>query len=90
MTPTRVKWYAPLDRLFGPEQEFDLAEPVTVAVFLTRLGETHPDLVQYLRFGPKDTRPRGLMVLRGATTLTLADLIEPGDKVDILVGIQGG
>ena len=90
MTPTRVKWYAPLDRLFGPEEEFDLAGPVTVAAFLTLLGETRPGLEQYLRFGPKDTLPRGLMILRGATTLKLTDLIEPGDKVDILVGIQGG
>ncbi len=90
MPPTRVKWFAPLDRLFGPEQEFDLAEAVTVAAFLTRLGETHPGLGRYLRFALEDTRPRGLMILRGATTLTLADLIEPGDKIDILVGIQGG
>lgn len=54
------------------------------------MQEQQPGLGQYLRFAPEDTRARGLMILRGDKTLNLTDRIEPGDRVDILVGVQGG
>ncbi len=90
MSAIRIKWFAPLDGIFGPRTEIELDQAITVAELLQRVSAGEPRLEPYLRFGPQDTRPKGLAVLRGATTLTLNDRIEPGDALDILVGIQGG
>lgn len=90
MVSARVKWFSPLDDIFGKYSEVEMDRAVTVAEFLDDIRRREPRLDRYIRFAPGDTRPSGLMVLRGAKTLTLADRIEPGDKVDILVGIQGG
>ena len=90
MITSHVKWYAPLDKIFGPVSEVEMDRAVTVAEFLSDLRRREPRLDPYIRFKPEDTLPSGLMILRGDKTLKLADRIEPGDKVDILVGIQGG
>jgi len=90
LSALRVKWFAPLDRLFGPESEIDLDGSISVAEFLTRMCAEEPGLERHVHFNPEDTRPRGIVVLRGPTTLTLADAVGPGDRIDVLVGIQGG
>ena len=90
MTASRLKWYPPLDRLFGPVSEIELDRAISVRELLTRMQERQPGLGRYLRFAPEDTHARGLMILRGDKTLNLTDRIEPGDRVDILVGVQGG
>ncbi len=90
MTMSRIKWYPPLDRFFGGFSEVALEAPTVVADLLIRLREEEPRLAPFARFGPDDRLAWGLLVLRGDETLTLADRIEPGDELEILVMVEGG
>ena len=90
MTTSRIKWYPPLDRFFGRFSEVALEEPIVVGDLLVRFREEEPRLAPYARFGPDDRQAWGLMVLRGNETMKLADRIEPGDELEILVMVEGG
>jgi hypothetical protein len=90
MTTSRIKWYPPLDRYFGRFSEVGLEDSVTVGDLLVRFREQEPRLAPFARFDPDDRLAWGLMVLRGNETLKLADRIEPGDELEILVMVEGG
>lgn len=68
----------------------EIAEPTPIATVLDRLREGEPRLKPYLRFVPGDTQARGLLIMRGEETLKLTDPVRPGERVEILAGIQGG
>ena len=90
MTTSRIKWYPPLDRFFGRFSTVDLGESTTAGDLLVRLRTDEPRLAPFARFGPDDRQAWGLMILRGNETLKLADRIEPGDELEILVMVEGG
>ncbi len=89
-SPSRVKWHPPLNRIMGEVSEIPLSRPAPVRELLARFREGEPRLEPFFRFGPDDTRPKGLMIMRGAPRLILTDLVEPGDEVEIMVAVQGG
>ena len=89
-SPSLVKWHPPLNRFMGEISEVPLAGPVPLGELLARFRDREPRLEPFFRFGADDTRPKGLMVMRGAQRLNLTDPVEPGDEVEILVAVQGG
>ncbi len=74
----------------GAVSVVEIAEPTPIATVLDRLREGEPRLEPYLRFVSGDTLARGLVILRGEETLKLSDPVKPGERVEILAGIQGG
>ncbi len=85
-----LTWHSPLDRIMGETGEETIAGETTVESFLVVLREREPRLQPYARWEPQDIKPLGLLVLRGADILALADFIRPGDRLDMLVMLEGG
>ena len=85
-----VKWFPPLDRLLGPVSRIELDGPISVAALLARFCEEEPRLGRYAHVQPGDSDAWHLLVVRGSEVLTLGDSIEPGDRVDIMVPVEGG
>jgi hypothetical protein len=88
--PLKIKFYAPLDKIFDPVRELDVAVPVSVGETLRILGDETPGFTPFSGFGPDDTHPHGLLVWRKGELLTLKDLIGPGDEVEMIVMVAGG
>lgn len=86
----KIKWFPPLDRLFGLVSEVFLDHPVPVGQVLSQLKDEEPDFAPFARFSPGDRQPHGLMVWRQGLVLTLADLVEPEDEVEMIIMVAGG
>jgi sulfur carrier protein ThiS len=87
---SRITWYPPLDAVRGRNSRIEHDSPITVAELLTRLGAEEPRFGKFLAFGPRDTRARNVMVVKGEKVLYLADTVEPGDDLEILAMMDGG
>ncbi|MEE8393916.1 MAG: MoaD/ThiS family protein [Rhodospirillales bacterium] len=74
----------------GKATEVELDQPVPLRDLLNSFREDEPELTQFIKLAPQDTRPRGIVVMRGSDMLELADQVGPGDRLEILVAIQGG
>lgn len=89
-TPSQIKWYPPLDRTFGKVSRIEIAEPTSVATLLARLRDQEPRLDRFARFDAGDGQVCGLLVVRGERQLKMADVVEPGDEVEIMLMPEGG
>lgn len=86
----KIKLHAPLDRILGPVKEIVIDHPVSVAGLLSSLTEEAPDLAPYAGFGPKDVQPYALLVWRDGKMLTLQDILNPTDDLELILMIAGG
>jgi hypothetical protein len=86
----KIKMYSPLDRIVGPVKEVSLAHPISVADLLRSLAKESPVLAPYAGFGPKDVQPYGLLIWRDGKLLTLADILNPTDELEMIPMIAGG
>lgn len=85
-----IKWFPPLDRIFGPQTEYEAARPLALRTVLIDLRETEPDFLPYANFGPEDRQPYGLMVWRSGQVLGLDDPVGPDDELEMIIMIAGG
>ena len=86
----KIKFFAPLNRIFGPIKELDFSHPVSVADVLRLLLEQEPDFALYAGFSSGDKHAWGLLVWRGKNLLTLNDMLTPEDEVEMIVMVAGG
>ena len=86
----KLKWFNPLDRLFGPLSEINTTEPITVGQLLTRLAEKQPNFAPFARFSPGDKQPHGLMVWRSGQALSLSDELNSEDELEMIIMVAGG
>ena len=86
----KVKFRAPLDRMLGSGREVSLRDPATLANLLQILAEETPELKPYAGFSPGDVQPYGLLVWRGGKLLTLSDVVNPMDELEIIPMVAGG
>lgn len=86
----KIKMRAPLDRILGPFKEVNLSHPSTLGDLLRSLVEETPELKSYAGFGPKDIQPYGLLVWRGGKVLTLSDIVNPMDDLEMIPMVAGG
>ncbi len=85
-----IKWFPPLDKLFGRVSELALDGPTELREVLIGLRNEKPEFAPYANFGPEDVQPYGLLVWRGGQVLTLRDVVNPDDEVEMIVMIAGG
>ena len=86
----KIKTRAPLDRMLGPFKEVNLPHPSTLGDLLRFLvGET-PELKPYAGFRPGDAQPYGLLVWRDGKMLTLSDIVNPMDELEMIPMVAGG
>jgi molybdopterin converting factor small subunit len=81
---------APLDRILGPFKEVNLSHSSSLGDLLRFLVEETPALKPYAGFGPKDVQPYGLLVWRDGKLLTLLDIVNPTDELEIIPMVAGG
>ena len=81
---------APLDRMLGPFKEVNLPHPSPLGDLLLLLVEETPDLKPYASFGPKDVQPYGLLVWRNGKLLTLSDMVNSVDELEMIPMVAGG
>ena len=81
---------APLNRMLGPFREVNLPHASTLGDLLRFLVEETPELKAYAGFGPKDVQPYGLLVWRGGKLLTLSDIVNPTDELEMIPMVAGG
>ncbi len=81
---------APLDRILGPFKEVSLSQPSTLGGLLRILVEETPELKPYAGFGPGDVQPYGLLVWRDGKVLTLSDIVNPMDELEMIPMVAGG
>lgn len=74
----------------GPLREVFLKDPVSLADLLRFLTAERPGLSPYSGFGPKDVQPYGLLVWRDGKLLTLADILNPADELEMIPMAAGG
>lgn len=86
----KIKMYSPLDRIVGRVKEVTFAHPISLADLLRSLTEEIPVLAPYSGFGPKDVQPYGLLIWRDGKLLTLADILNPTDELEMIPMIAGG
>jgi hypothetical protein len=86
----KIKMYSPLDQFVGQVKEVSLAHPISLADLLRSLTDETPVLVPYSGFGPKDVQPYGLLIWRDGKLLTLADILNPTDELEMIPMIAGG
>ena len=86
----KIKWFNPLDRFFGPRSEVNPTVPMTVGQLLTHLAEKQPKFTPFARFSPGDKQPHGLMVWRGGQILSLTDVLNPEDELEMIIMVAGG
>ena len=86
----KIKMRAPFDRIMGPVKEVSLQHPVSLAELLRALGKESPGFMPYAGFGPKDVQPYGLSVWRDGELLTLKDILDPTDELEMIPMIAGG
>ena len=86
----QIKTLPPLDRILGSVKEVDLALPAPLGNLLRILVEETPELKPYAGFGPGDVQPYGLLVWREGKLLTLADIVNPLDELEMIPMVAGG
>jgi hypothetical protein len=86
----KIKMVAPLDRMLGSCREVSLQQPARLADLLRFLMEENPELKPYAGFNPGDVQPYGLLVWRGGTLLTLTDMVNPADELEMIPMVAGG
>jgi sulfur carrier protein ThiS len=86
----KIKARAPLDRILGPFKEINLSHPATLADLLRFLVEETPELKPYAGFRSGDVQPYGLLVWRDGKMLTLSDIVNPVDELEIIPMVAGG
>ncbi len=86
----KIKTRIPLDRILGPYREVDLPHPTSLSDLLRLLMEERPELKPYAGFGPKDVQPYGLLVWRDGKVLTLSDIVNPMDELEMIPMVAGG
>ena len=86
----RIKTRAPLDKIMGSLKEVTLPHPAALADLLRFLMEKTPELKPYAGFGAGDVQPYGLVVWRGGKMLTLSDIVNPMDELEMIPMVAGG
>jgi hypothetical protein len=86
----KIKMYPPLDQIVGRVKEVSLAHPISLADLLRSLTDEMPVLSPYAGFGPKDVQPYGLLIWRDGRLLTLAEILNPTDELEMIPMIAGG
>ena len=86
----KIKWFAPLDKMFGSVSEFLLTEPTPLPRVLRQLTEQEPAFAPYARFEEGDRQAHGLLVCRRGLVLSLADELHPDDELEMVVMVTGG
>jgi len=86
----KIKARAPLDKIMGSLKEVSLAHPATLADLLRFLMEETPKLKPFAGFRPGDVQPYGLLVWRGAKLLTLTDIVNSMDELEMIPMVAGG
>jgi hypothetical protein len=86
----KIKMCAPLDRMLGPFKEMNLPHPSTLGDLLRLLVKETPALKPYAGFGPKDVQPYGLLVWRNGKLLTLSDMVNSVDELEMIPMVAGG
>ncbi len=86
----RVRFHPPLDRIFGPTKDWPIDRPTAVASFLRSLVAEEPALAPYAGFGPRDVQPYALLIWREGRVLTLQDILDPTDELEMMPMIAGG
>lgn len=81
---------APLDHFMGPLKEVPLKHPVSLADLLRSFAEESPEFRAYAGFGPKDVQPYALLVWRDGDLLTLMEIVNPDDELEMIPMIAGG
>lgn len=85
-----IKWFVPLDRLFGPVTRLELPGPIRVADLLARLVAEKPEFRPYGHFDPGDKQPHGLIVWRKGQALSLDETLSPDDELEMIIMVAGG
>ena len=86
----KIKFFPPLDKIVTPVRELNVPGPISVAEVLQVLREETPDFTPYAGFNRGDTHPRGLLVWRNRKLLTLDDILNPDDEVEMIAMVTGG
>ena|GEM_PF-1257638 len=86
----KIKMYPPLDQIVGQVKEVSLAHPISLADLLRSLADETPVLAPYSGFGSKDVQPYGLLIWRDGKLLTLADILNPTDELEMIPMVAGG
>ena len=86
----KVKWYPPFDQYFGGVSDILLSKPISLREMLSKLQEEEPAMKPYARFGIEDKQPHGLMAWRKGEVLSLDDMLQPEDEIEIIIMVAGG
>jgi len=86
----KIKLHAPLDRILGSIKEIPMEHPTSVGDLLRILAEETPELRPYAGFGPEDVQPYALLTWREGRMLTLQDMLNPADELEMMLMIAGG
>lgn len=86
----KIRTHAPLDKIMGPAKELTFQTPIPLSDLLRFLMEETPELKPYAGFRPKDVQPYGLLVWRGGKLLTLSDVVNPMDELEMIPMVAGG
>ncbi len=86
----KITFFPPLDKILDPMRELDIPGPISVAETLQVLWDETPDFTPYAGFSRGDTHPRGLLVWRNRKLLTLDDMLDPDDEVEMIAMVAGG
>jgi molybdopterin converting factor small subunit len=86
----KIKVRAPLDKIMGPVKEVSLQNHASLADVLRILVKESPELKAYAGFGPSDVQPYGLLVWRSGKLLTLSDIVNPMDELEMIPMVAGG
>jgi hypothetical protein len=74
----------------GSVKEVTLPHPASLANLLRFLVEEKPELKPYAGFRPGDVQPYGLLVWRDQELLTLSDIVNPMDELEMIPMVAGG
>ncbi len=86
----KIKFLAPLNQIFGSAKELDFVHPVSVAELLRFLQDQAPAFTTYGGFGPGDKHPYGLLVWRQHHLMTLDEMLDPNDELEMVPMAGGG
>ncbi|MBI5017217.1 MAG: hypothetical protein HZB55_17260 [Deltaproteobacteria bacterium] len=85
-----IRWYPPLDSLFGAVTDLPLERTASVSGLLLEFYEREPRFIRYARHVEGEAAPTGLLVWRRGKALKFVDILEPEDEVEVLVLVTGG
>ncbi len=86
----KITTRAPLDRILGLFKDVNISKSATLGELLRLLMEETPELRPYASFGPKDVQPYGLLMWRDGKVLTLSDIVNPMDELEMIPMVAGG